>query len=57
MTDFTYKAYFHLELGISDWGKGEYEDAINNFKIAIETSAFSSRWDIHAIYEDFVVVC
>lgn len=56
LTNFAHQAYLCLQLGINAWDSERHEEAIACFADAVETSAFSSKWDIHAIYEDFVVV-
>jgi len=54
--NFTHQAYLCLELGVNAWDSGRHEEAIDHFTVAVETSAVSSKWAIHTIYEDFVVV-
>jgi hypothetical protein len=56
LPNFDYQAYLCLELGINVWKSQRHEEAIQYFTAAVEASAFSSKWAIHVIYEDFVVV-
>jgi len=57
LTNFAHQAYLCLQLGIDAWDSERHEEAIDYFTKSVKTSAFSSKWDIHTIYEDFVVVC
>ncbi|KAG2367967.1 hypothetical protein BDR07DRAFT_1478558 [Suillus spraguei] len=52
----TVQAYLYVQLGIKALGDMSYDEAIDHFTAALNSSDLSSNSDIHEIYEDLVVL-
>ncbi|KIK49125.1 hypothetical protein CY34DRAFT_797510 [Suillus luteus UH-Slu-Lm8-n1] len=50
------EAYLRFQLGIKALDGARYDEAANHFTAAVNCSTFSSKLDIHYMYEDLIVL-